>query len=475
MLLAVLRDRYAKDLFMPAHTALRLKNCLSKPFISKGIKGLFTYLGGVIALSLVPGLVSAQFIDAVVRINGPSGSCQPSEEICGDFVDQDCNGEDLLCSGSDKDLDGFPVGEDCDDTNRFVYPGISVRCEASGGASSGVKTCGSGGSFGACSSQPLCEAKGGGRCYYISKLTGSDSNPGTFDKPFRSYLNLVTYYDHRERPAGWKELAAGDVVYFMSGTYKDNYTYDRHRRAIFFRNVHGTASAPIVLKAYPGAHPILSSTDRVPAMFFFQSSHITVEGFEITGSFERGINTDEVSSLTIRNNRIHGIDGVDNDNLAGVYLARADNTLVTHNLIYDNYDRTNQDTAGRSTENSRNLVLFLGWDNRVSYNVIFNSVPITAEKSGGCVGYKHSAIQPGHPNQIFEFDHNILRNCKHSSISSGSFRSRVHHNLIVDSSLARFKDLGGPTINQDNIFEFNTLRNYAGLESTRLLVRKRGR
>lgn len=419
-------------------------------------------LGVFLSFSLLVSPTQAEFFDAPIRITDTSGSCQSSEEICGDFVDQDCDGQDLLCTGDDKDLDGYSSSEDCDDTNRFVYPGVSVRCQMASG--SGVKTCGSSGAFSACTATPLCEATGGGTCYYVSKLTGSDTNPGTFQQPLRTYKNFLSYYAFEDIPPNRKELKPGDVVYFMSGTYADNYSYNTDRRAFFLRGVHGAAGAPITFKAYPGAHPILSSAERLPPVFLFQSSHLVFEGFEITGGAERGIFSDTVSNLVIRNNRIHNIDGVDNNNLAGVHLVRTDNALLERNIIHDNYDRTNQDTAGRSTENSRNVVLFQGWDNRVSYNVIFNSVPITAEKSGGCVGYKHSAIQPDHETQIFEFDHNILRNCKHGSISSGSFRSRIHHNLILDSALVRFKDLGGPTINQDNIFEFNTVRNYQSFE-----------
>ncbi len=39
-------------------------------------------------------------------------------EICGDGIDQDSDGVDLLCPGDDKDYDGFPSDQDCDDTNR---------------------------------------------------------------------------------------------------------------------------------------------------------------------------------------------------------------------------------------------------------------------------------------------------------------------------------------------------------------------
>ncbi len=47
-------------------------------------------------------------------------------EICGDGVDQDCNGADAPCTGDDNDNDGdgySPNQGDCNDNNNTIYPG----------------------------------------------------------------------------------------------------------------------------------------------------------------------------------------------------------------------------------------------------------------------------------------------------------------------------------------------------------------
>jgi|WetSurSiteA1Bulk_404760.scaffolds.fasta_scaffold08544_2 large repetitive protein len=49
-------------------------------------------------------------------------------EICGDQIDQDCNGKDQICG--DNDGDGFTTGTgDCDDTDRTIFPGAPELCD----------------------------------------------------------------------------------------------------------------------------------------------------------------------------------------------------------------------------------------------------------------------------------------------------------------------------------------------------------
>ena len=109
--------------------------------------------------------------------------------------------------------------------------------------------------------------------YYVA-ANGSDANPGTQLRPFRTIqhgLNVAV------RP--------GDVVRVRAGTYEGGITFP----------VDGTASRPIVLENYPGERPFISGADGVAQKLvrIFNRSHVRFRGFEVgdlsaTSPFESG-------------------------------------------------------------------------------------------------------------------------------------------------------------------------------------------
>ena len=49
-------------------------------------------------------------------------------DVCGDGIDQDCNGQDLSCDNVDDDGDGYTViSGDCAEGNARIYPGAQEK------------------------------------------------------------------------------------------------------------------------------------------------------------------------------------------------------------------------------------------------------------------------------------------------------------------------------------------------------------
>ncbi len=417
----------------------------------------------------LPLSVLAEVPDAPVILDfGPAG-CVPQTEVCGDGIDQDCNGSDKLCAaGADSDLDGFVASLDCNDADKKIYPGISVPCSAAG-CSTGSQTCQANGSYTACSCTPLCEATGSGQCRYISKLTGNDSNPGTFEQPWKTFAPIFHFRCFSGSgpgcpgdvaPANTYSLQAGDVVYVMSALYNESFDVEGTRYSLHLSGRNGTAAHPIVVKAYPGAHPVIAPASQAMGIYIHNSSHVLIEGFEVNRAYQHGVRTSDSSHLEFRNMWVHDTDGVDNSNIAGVRANETVDWSFHHSLIHDNYDRTNADTGGVRTENSRNIVLFGGGNVRFHHNVIFQTPATTANKTGSCIVHKHPL---NHPGGTFEVDHNIFRNCYFAAIGSCSYGGRFHHNLIIDSDESiSIRNHGGPPSFYDNVAEYNTIINTPG-------------
>lgn len=192
--------------------------------------------------------------------------------------------------------------------------------------------------------------------YYVA-TTGSNSNPGTESKPWRTVAHAVN------------TMIAGDTTYVRGGTYDEGTI--RFRRS-------GTQTAPIKLLNYPGETPIINivgaGTPTYNLMVIEGPSPtsaigwLTIQGFEINGGWVGikwyNLHNSEIRNNWIRNSVTQGILGggghhniIDRniinhtgqfDKCAevggvaapcalqhGIY-AHGDTYIITNNLIYDN-------------------------------------------------------------------------------------------------------------------------------------------
>jgi parallel beta-helix repeat protein len=132
------------------------------------------------------------------------------------------------------------------------------------------------------------------KTYYVAP-GGSDTNPGTIDKPFKSIYT-----------AGQKLLPC-DTLYLRGGTYS---------QSGIWLDKGGNASAPVTITAYPGdsAPPVLDGSALTIAKYTFAltlaANYINLSGIEVIngegGVWMRG-SYNTVSYMNIHDNRSIGI------------------------------------------------------------------------------------------------------------------------------------------------------------------------
>jgi hypothetical protein len=170
--------------------------------------------------------------------------------------------------------------------------------------------------------------------YYVA-TDGDDSNPGTFEEPFRTIGH------------GADQLVAGDTLYIRDGVYQEYLNWDDHF------NAKGTEGNPITVAGYPGETAIIDGSHRAdeydddtnpsaPQLIYLRDADWYV--------FE---------NLVLRNSAGRGFDLGDVDDNVGT----TDNTIIRNVVVYNNHG------DGIHIKGNNNLV-----ENSISYgnNSILN-------------------------------------------------------------------------------------------------------
>ena len=318
----------------------------------------------------------------------------------------------------------------------------------------------------------LLAAVASGKSYYIDPINGSDTENGSKKAPWKSFKNIISYYNPSYRSSGWIELAPGDCIYLMNGVYSAILHPGEWKKGpsgggsfvAYFRGKHGDKSNKFQIKAYPGHKPIIDTQGKGSGISIFQSSNWEIEGIEVRNAYGRGISLTESKDINLHDVHIHDTDGVDNNNIAGLYITDCWDVKIYSCFFNDNYDRTCADTNGKATENSTNLVIFGGMEGgniEIHDCLIYQSLPLSHKLSGGGIKYKHASRVP---EATFHVHHNTFKNCKFFAFGTGTANTHFHHNLIVGGGGISNRDFGGVTHQVNQVFEYNTLYDTSGFQ-----------
>ena len=165
-----------------------------------------------------------------------------------------------------------------------------------------------------------------GRSFFVDPVNGNDSNPGTADQPFASYLPFVWAYDQADPNIGRVTLQWGDHVVFRTGVHDATFQNPSDvntgtHRGLYLRGLSGTTEAPIVFRAEPGAiiNPNPANNSEWFSAEIIQSEHIEFSGFEFTG-LGTGLHVATSSGIEISDNYFYDIDGDEDDNLSLIHI-----------------------------------------------------------------------------------------------------------------------------------------------------------
>lgn len=168
--------------------------------------------------------------------------------------------------------------------------------------------------------------------YYVA-TTGSDSNPGTSDRPWRHPMKCVR-----------SPIKAGDTCIVRSGTYTDT---DRNGTTVYTSSLSasGTSSQPITIKSEKPLGAVIvvpSSVSGTNSAINIHRPYYIIEGFDINGGTNAASHVGIIFKSTAtggvaRSNAIHHIARSVCTNTgmnSGILIQGTSNVRIEENRIY---------------------------------------------------------------------------------------------------------------------------------------------
>lgn len=378
----------------------------------------------------------------------------PSDTICG--VDTNNDGTaDFACTGvTDADRDGYETADDCDDTDKTIYPGWGGRYTGDGCAANEYKECQDNGTFTACTNLSAFTGPTGTTSLKWISPSGNNANAGTFASPWLDY-RCVT-----DSGLGcYTNPTAGLTVVFRAGTYTA--TWDTGSKQLYLDNKDGTEANPITFMGAPGEAVDIVGQGTTPTVIrpvhFVDSNYIRWLNIDSHGGYsDAGVYFNGGSDPLIAGSSLYNIDGLHSNNVAGVKISSGgDRAIVKGNRFYNNYDRANP-----TQENNYGLVVFTVDSITIEDNEFFG------DNTNGCY---LSAIKHGKSGGSAIWRRNVFYNSRCSAIVNEQPNTDVHNNYFEnvasgDGLAISYRYLGNGPFYDNMDVAYNTFSGVAPLE-----------
>lgn len=360
-----------------------------------------------VVISLLP-LARASATDSIVCADDDNDGTITKLKASG-LVDRDCDGE----------IDSGSGGTDCDDTNPLIHDQSYVRVD-----STHYKYCHAG-TYTSGTTATLAECAVN---YYIDPGAGLNSNNCTSPS--------TACADFTKLSSGGALAALGGAsqtcIYLMG-------TSDLTTASGFFTTVSGPGQrTKNIIARYPTSLAKLNltcSSGSPCAAIQVEGNNWIVRGFEITGGYGGGVAVFG-NNVEIVDNYIHDVQGSENNNIAGIYLADGyNNSLIHHNIVNNTFDPS-QTSATGVRQNVFGITMFTGQGNIIEHNVVgYSQAPNTSpyDNQGGGIRSKHGIAVA---NVITEnqFRDNVVYNTEYPCFDAGAAGVWITGNLCVGSS-----------------------------------------
>ncbi len=305
--------------------------------------------------------------------------------------------------------------------------GASPTAPVAGGSGGGGSAGG-----GAVATGTSCAA-GGSVCYYVDANTGNDTNPGTFNRPFRSPQRAVTVVN------------PGDTVIVRDGIYTGG------TGPILYIYRGGAADHPVVFKAEHQWKAVFDGQANTSATGIkLAASYLRVQGFEVRNTSHYGIDLEAGhSGLEAAGNNVHDVGRYCTNTSSGLsgFTVDDQDVVIEQNVVHDigRYAAgENQCALSSSRANDHGVYLSSGANIIIRNNIFYNLT------EGWAVHRYNSAGAPA--DQVYIVNNTFAyANPAHDGyivVGSPLTNSVIANNVFYSPKTAGIKlDPGGPMSN----------------------------